>query len=77
MGFDVTTAIGIDRAPTDVMAYASNPGNDPSWIGGIRSVEILTPGPFGPGTVVKRLASFLGRQIDYTTEVTELVSDPM
>ncbi len=72
MGVDVSVAIAIDRPPATVMAFASDPMNDPAWIGGIRSVEILSPGPVGAGTIVKRVASFLGRKIDYTTEITDL-----
>ena len=72
MGVEVSVAIAIDRPPAIVMAFTSDPTNDPAWIGGIRYVEILSPGPVGAGTIVKRAASFLGRRINYTTEITEL-----
>ena len=72
MGVDVSVTIAIDRPPAIVMAFASDPTNDPAWIGGIRSVDILSQDPVGPGTTVRRVASFLGRKIGYTTEITDL-----
>ncbi len=51
-----------------------DPANDRSWIKGIREAVPLTPPPVGVGTRVRRVASFLGRRMEYTMEVTELVT---
>jgi uncharacterized membrane protein len=77
MAVDVT-ATGIIARPRDqVAAYLRDPSNDTSWIGGIRSARLLTPGPVAVGSQVERVASFLGRRIRYVNEVTELTDDQL
>lgn len=75
MAVDVTTT-GTVRAPRDqVAAYLRDPANDTEWIGGIRSARLLTPGPVAVGSQVERVATFLGRRIQYVNEITELRAD--
>jgi hypothetical protein len=71
MAVDVSAELPIARAPADVAAYAMDPAHDPSWIGGVVEAEQLTQGTLAPGTRVRRVAKFLGRRIDYTTEVAD------
>jgi hypothetical protein len=73
MPLDVLARIDIDRAPELVAAYEFDPANDPSWIGGVRTAERLSPGPIAVGSRVRRVGSFLGRPIEWVMDVTELV----
>jgi uncharacterized membrane protein len=71
MSVDVTVETVIERPPEQVAAFAMDPANDRRWIGALESVRVLTDGPVGPGTRVERVASFLGRRIEYVNEVVE------
>jgi hypothetical protein len=66
---DVTVEVTIARPRSDVLAYATEPGNDPAWIGGVVDAELETPPPIGLGAKVRRVAKFLGRRFTYVTEV--------
>ncbi len=69
---DVSVETVIARPVDDVAAYAGDPGNAPEWYANIRQVEWRTPPPVGIGSRLDFVASFLGRRIAYTYEVTEL-----
>ena len=73
MAVDVMAAIEIGRPRAEVASFAMEAENDPKWIGGISSARRLTEPPTDVGTRVERLASFLGRRIQYVMEVTEYV----
>jgi hypothetical protein len=75
MPVDVTATATIDRPREEVAAYLRDPANDTSWIGGLRSARLLTPGPVAVGSQVERVASFLGRRVEYVNEITELIGD--
>ena len=75
MAVDVTATASIDRPRDQVAAYLRDPANDTTWIGGIRSARLLTPGPVTVGSQVERVASFLGRRVQYVNEITELTAD--
>ncbi|HEX4759668.1 MAG TPA: SRPBCC family protein [Thermoleophilaceae bacterium] len=62
----------IGRPPEEVAAYAMDPANDRDWIGALTRVEVLGDGPVAPGTRVRRVARFLGRDMEYVNEITEL-----
>ena len=73
MSIDVPVTAVIDRPAAEVAAYAMDPANDTTWIGGIREVRWVTEPPLRVGSRVRRLAAFLGRPVDYVLEVAELV----
>ena len=75
MAVDVTATASIDRPRDQVAAYLRDPANDTTWIGGIRSARLLTPRPVTVGSQVERVASFLGRRVQYVNEITELTPD--
>jgi uncharacterized membrane protein len=75
MPVDVTATAIIDRPREEVAAYLRDPANDTTWIGGLRSARLLTPGPVAVGSQVERVAGFLGRRVRYVNEVTELSGD--
>ncbi|MFN0096466.1 MAG: SRPBCC family protein [Dehalococcoidia bacterium] len=72
MPIDVTATIEIRRPIAEVWAFLADTGNDTRWIRALSKVQPLTPGPIATGSRVRRVASMMGRKIDYTTEVTEL-----
>jgi uncharacterized protein YndB with AHSA1/START domain len=73
MAVDVTVETRIDRPVEDVAAFAGDPGNAPSWYVNIESVRWQTPPPVQVGSRMDFVASFLGRRIEYTYEVVDLV----
>ena len=70
---DVVTDIEIARPCDEVAAYAADPGNATEWYENIDSVELRTPPPLVVGSQLDITATFLGRHVNYTYEVTELV----
>lgn len=73
MSLDVVAREQIGRPPEVVAAYEFEPANDPTWIGGVRTSERLSDGPFGVGSRVRRRGGFLGRPIEWVMDVVELV----
>lgn len=73
MPLDVLTETTIHRPRDFVSAFAGNPDNAPRWYVNIKSVEWKTPRPAGIGTRVAFAARFLGRRLEYTYEIVELV----
>ena len=72
MGIAIEAGVTIGRWKEEVAAYAMDPANDPTWIGGIREVRLLTPPPLAAGSRVARVAYFLFRRIEYVLEVESL-----
>ena len=70
---DVLTEIVIDRPVDAVAAYAADPGNAPEWYANIDSAEWETAPPAETGSRVTFVARFLGRRLEYTYELVELV----
>jgi len=73
MRVDVQTEIEIDRSRFDVASYASDPDNATSWYKNIKAVEWKTAKPLAVGSRIAFVAYFLGRRLEYTYEVKELV----
>jgi uncharacterized membrane protein len=73
MPIDVVTQIEIVRPRTDVAAYATDPDNAPQWYRTIESVEWKSPKALAVGSRVAFVARFLGRRLEYTYELRELV----
>ena len=72
MSVDITAQVHIDRDPRTVAAYMTDPANDPVWIGGLRSAELLGEPPVAVGSRVRRVAYFLGRRVEYVNEILAL-----
>lgn len=72
MPVDVQTQITIRRPRGEVAAYAADPDNATEWYEKIKSVEWKTERPLTAGSKITFAASFLGRQLSYTYEITDL-----
>ena len=75
MPVDVCTQIEIARSRAEVAAFASDPDNATAWYQNINAVVWQSPPPLAVGTRLEFVAQFLGRRLDYTYEVAELVPD--
>ena len=73
MPVDVVTEIEIARPREDVSRYASDPATAPEWYENIASVDWQSDAPLAVGSRLTFVASFLGRKLEYTYEVRELV----
>jgi hypothetical protein len=68
---DVTVSAMVAQPSAVVSDFLFDPRNDPRWIGGL--VEVYPPeGALAVGVQVSRVASFMGRRIDYVLEVDRI-----
>jgi uncharacterized membrane protein len=70
---DVQTEIEIDRPRVEVSEYATDPDRATRWYENIKRVEWDSPKPLAVGSQVTFFAEFLGRRLNYTYEVRELL----
>jgi uncharacterized protein YndB with AHSA1/START domain len=73
MPVDVQTAIEIACPRDDVSAYATDPDNATAWYANIEAVEWRTAKPLAVGSHLRFVARFLGRKLEYTYEIRELI----
>jgi uncharacterized membrane protein len=72
VSIDVTAEVVVGRPRESVAAYMTDPANDPEWIGGLREARVVGGGPLAEGSRVARVASFMGRKVEYVNEITAL-----
>jgi uncharacterized protein YndB with AHSA1/START domain len=73
MAVDVLTETQIALPRAEVSAFACDPDHATQWYENIKAVEWKTPRPLAVGTRLAFVATFLGRRLEYTYEVRELV----
>jgi uncharacterized membrane protein len=73
MAVDVTTEVVIRRRREEVAEYAADPSNAPDWYANIDEVRWETDPPLRVGSRATFVARFLGRRLEYTYEIVELV----
>jgi carbon monoxide dehydrogenase subunit G len=72
MAIDVTATETIAAPRDEVAAFVVDHRNDTRWIGGISESKLLGDGPLSVGSDVRRVASFMGKKIEYVNRVEEL-----
>jgi Polyketide cyclase / dehydrase and lipid transport len=65
----------IERPRSVVAAYCCDPDNATTWYANIKAVQWETPKPLAIGSRFAFTAGFLGRTLNYTYEVVELVPE--
>jgi uncharacterized membrane protein len=70
---DIVTEIEIARPRAEVATYVADVENATEWYVNIKSVEWKTEPPLRVGSRVAFVAQFLGRRLEYTYEIRELV----
>lgn len=73
MSVDVLAETLIERPRDEVAAFAGDPANAPQWYANIETAEWRTPPPLSVGSRIAFVARFMGRRLEYTYEVAELV----
>ena len=71
MAIDVKSQLMINKPKAEVVSYALDPHNDPLWVSGIVESKMITDPPVAQGSQVDRVASFLGKRIQYILEVVD------
>jgi carbon monoxide dehydrogenase subunit G len=65
---DVTVETEIAAAPADVAAVMFDPQREPEWMSAVQRVEVIDPA-LAAGARVKHTASFMGKEMTWTTTV--------
>lgn len=73
MTVDVEIHTTIARLRSEVAAYCCDPDNVTAWHANIDAVQWETDRPLTVGSRFRFTSRFLGRRLDYTYEVVELV----
>ncbi len=63
----------VRRPRGEVAAFVSDWRNDTTWIRALSESRVTTDGELGVGSRVLRVASFLGKRIEYENEIVEYV----
>ena len=70
---DVEVHTTIDRPRSEVAVYCCDPDNVTAWYANIKEVQWETAKPLTLGSRFRFISAFLGRTLEYTYEVVELV----
>jgi hypothetical protein len=73
MSVDVLVETTIARPRKEVAGFAGDPTNAPRWYANIKSVAWVTPPPMALGSRMTFVAQFLGKRLEYTYEIVDLV----
>jgi hypothetical protein len=65
---DISAEIDINAAPADIAGVMFDPEREPEWVKAVTGVELIDPA-LEPGARVKRLGSFMGQPLEWTTAV--------
>jgi hypothetical protein len=65
---EVSADIEIAAAPADVAAVMFDPARESEWLQAVKGVELIDSA-LAPGARVRHIASFMGKEISWTTTV--------
>jgi uncharacterized membrane protein len=68
----VVVELEIDRAPAIVWEYMENAEHNPEWLQNMQLAKWITEPPVRIGSQYEQVASFAGKEVRTTFEVTEL-----
>jgi hypothetical protein len=71
--FTRRVSVLISLPPDEVFAFVEDARNRPRWDDSVTSEDLTSPEPIGVGTTVATKLSSMGREYEYTWEVTEHV----
>lgn len=74
MSVDVSTTIEINRPRTEVAAYSADPLNAPQWYVNIKRADWTGEAVLAVGNGVAFIAQFMGRRLEYSYLIRELVT---
>jgi hypothetical protein len=74
MTVDVEVHTTINRPRSDVARYCCDPDNATAWNANVKAVQWETNPPLSVGSRFRFSSEFLGRSLEYTYEVVELVA---
>jgi len=77
MGVEAMSSVEIARDAAAVFAAISDMSRNPEWQKGMRRCVWTSDPPIGIGSTYDQVASFLGRKIVTSFEVTEFVQDQL
>jgi carbon monoxide dehydrogenase subunit G len=69
--FTRKVSVLISRPLDEVFAFVEDARNRPRWDDSVISEELTSPEPIGVGTTVRTVLSSMGREYEYSWEVTE------
>ncbi len=67
----VETSIIIARPVQTVFEFMTNPEKAPQWRPAVLEERVISAGPVGVGTTIRRVVQFLGRRIERDAQITE------
>jgi uncharacterized protein YndB with AHSA1/START domain len=70
MSIDVTAEVRIEADRQAIWDLMTDPKREAEWIGGLQHARLQGDPPLREGSRVERVASFLGKRIEYVNEVT-------
>ena len=77
MATKVENTIVINRPVETVYTYLADVRNNPKWQVGILETRVETDGPATVGTKITDVRTFIGRKIEITYEIVEMVPNKL
>ena len=66
----VEASVVIKRPVGEVFAYVSDETNSPEWESYVLEAEQTSEGPMGLGSTLRGVGQFLGRRMEWTSQIT-------
>lgn len=73
----INESIMIERSPEEVFAFISNFENDPQWRSGLLRITQTPAAPTQIGTIAEETSHFMGREINTSAVVTQVIDSQL